>query len=160
MKKIIFLLILNLIFLGCSSKKDSFFVHEYSTTQDSTMKLLQDTLNLKFYQASAISYPKFGGISSDELIEFLLKNVAKKTIDSGKKYFFIISPKEVSNYEGRTINTIEGFKENINFVRSTNKFKCPHTFQCPTLEIKLVFVMLDEKSMDYIVWDAKKVLAN
>ena len=160
MKKIIFLLILNLIFLGCSSKKDSFFVHEYSATQDSTMKLLSDTLNLKLYQAEVASYSKIGGISSEELVEFLLKNVAKKTIDSGKKYFFIISPKEVSNYEGRTINTIEGFKENINYVRSTNKFKCPKKFQCSPLYIKLVFVMLDEKSMDYIVWDAKKILTN
>jgi len=153
MNKIIFLF--SLIILGCSApKKNSFFCGEYRST------LLSDSLNLKFYSAEAVGHFGWKKTSKEELVEFLIKNIAKRTIKKGKKYFFIIFPKEVSNYEGRIINTIEGFKENINYVRSTNKFKCPKKPQCPPLTIEVTFVMLDEKSMDYVVWDAKKILAN
>jgi len=161
MKKLLMFLLLNFLFLGCA-KKNSFYIDTYDPTIDGRIELLNDSLNDKFYYAKAISYSKFGGISEEELIEFILKKISKKTLESEKKYFFIASPREVSNYDGRVINTIKGFQENINYVRSSNKFKCPNLkkYTCPNLEIEIIFVMLNEKSMDYVVWDAKKILDN
>ena len=157
MTKIIFILFSIFFIFGCSSKqKNSFWIAPYHL-ENSTIK---PNNNLKIKLITVNASKKYGLPSSEEFIEFALKSIAKTTIKNGKKYFFIISPREVSNYEGRVINTIAGFKENINFVRSTNKFQCPKKISCPNLEIKIVFAMLDKKSMDYVVWDAKKILAN
>jgi hypothetical protein len=155
MNKIILLFLLNLIFLGCVDKKKAFIMGDYPIVRNVIIKKLSDDLNLKFYEAQVIGIP-----SDEELVDFLIRNIAKKTLDNEKRYFFIVFPKEVSNYEGRVINTIEGFKENLNYVRSTNKFQCSKTLICPTLKIKVIFTMLKEKSIDYIVWDAKKILFN
>ena len=160
MNRSMLLLFLIFVFLGCSTKKSSFVMSDHFVKENLNIESFSDTLNLKFYFAEATGYFGWGGTSDEEFIEFLIKNIANKTLDSGKKYFIIISPREVSNYEGRVINTIKGFQENINYVRSTNRFHCSETLYCMSLKIELVFAMLDEKSMDYIVWDAKKILVN
>ncbi len=173
MKKLLFLLLVGFAFLGCSSKKSFFSISTNIPIENKKLtflsKVLKQDNNLTLYYAKAIIFPEnFGLISSEqgireELVDFIIKNIARETIKSGKKYFFIVSPKEVSNYRGRVINHIEDFKENINYIKSTKgqvKDLIMYTRTMPKMEIEISFVMLDEKSMDYIVWEAEKTYKN
>ena len=168
MKKLLFLLLVVFAFLGCSSKKSFFSISTNIPIENKKLtflsKVLKQDNNLTLYYAKAMILSKNGGLSNseqeirEELVDFIIKNIARETIGSGKKYFFIVSPKEVSNYRGRVINHIEDFKENINYNKST---KIQRNFIMnsrivPKMQIEISFVMLNEKSMDYIVWNAEE----
>ena len=155
--KFIILILISILFLGCSQKKENTFfisknIPKAYVKMNSLRKTILEKNKYELYYATTTTYC-YGIGRRELLIKYTIKKIAENTLQEGKKYFFIVSPNEVSNYRGRTINNINDFMENMNYDTHTE-----WNTHSETISVELYFVMLNEKSIDFVVWDAQKTL--
>ena len=95
-----------------------------------------------------------------ELSRDIIKKIAKECNTYHYKYFAILTPKEVSNLDGRIVNSINDFIENFNEYNMKSKRKLEGGWNIYSATMEISFIMLKEKPLDFVVWDARKIIKN
>jgi hypothetical protein len=146
------LLTFTLLFIGCVDKHYTY----RSTISDANLSTyLNSSIKQKesLYQVRTTlrtSYFFSEAEAKKLLSKEILKTVRTLCKEKHKRYFAIITPKELSNYpHGSLVTTEKEFIEKLqrkNFTKEGEKNNA-------SLEIHVL--LLKDKALDYLVWDSK-----
>ena len=148
----IVLLTFSLLFLGCVDKHYTY----RSTISDANLSAyLNSSIKEKesLYQVTTTLRTSyfFSETEAKKLLsKEILKTVQSLCQEKDRRYFAIITPKELSNYpHGSLVTTQKEFIEKLqrkNFIKEGRKNNA---------SLQIHVLLLKEKPLEYLVWDSK-----
>ena len=151
-----FLKILSLfsmtLFLGCADKS---YIYRSTISDANISQYLSSEIEEKeyLYQIETTireTYFFSIAIAKEKLTHEVLQNIKNLCKKHKRRYFAIISPKELSNIiDGSLVNTEKGFIKKLQRESFLKKERENYA------SITINFLLLKERPLDYIVWDSE-----
>ena len=147
----IFTLIVITFFWGCSNKS---YTYRSTISEANISNYLYSTIEQKEYiyeieTTMRESYFFSKATAKEKLAHEVLQNIKNLCKKYKRRYFAIISPKELSNVSNSLVNRE---KEFIDALQPESFFKDERQNYAT---IKVNFILLKEKPLEYIVWDSE-----
>jgi len=152
MKTAILPLLFILFFLGCVDKT---YIYSSTISDANLSSFLSKKMKGKesLYQIeTTLNATYFFSIeeAKEKLSTELLKNIKKLCKKEKKRYFAIITPKELSNTNNTSLVTTK--KEFIQKIQRESFYK---NEQQNHTSIRVNFLLLKKKPLEYLVWDSQ-----
>jgi hypothetical protein len=162
-KKIFLIMAVLMLFSSCVVKEKIDTSIKRATYYDYDMKSIIITDKMKkngsrVYTASSTIETMYtfniNGYMKRELSREIIRKIIKECKTYNYKYFAIVSPKEVSNLDGKLINSVDSFIENFNEYSLKLGRKSVGGWYIYTATMDVSFIMLKERPKEFISWSA------
>ena len=160
-RKLFLIIGIFILFTSCTVKeKIEAHISIYDDTSKSIVKIEQQNGSIYRATANIATMYKFNinEYMKRELSKAILKEIATYCDENGQKFFLIISPKEVSNLDGRVINSVDEFIENFNGYSMKLDRRMESGWYIHTASMNVSFIMFKKRPYQFVVWDIRDIL--